>query len=201
MKVLQAIEVINRRAKTLHKLFGTGSPEYNLFTALMSKYDVTAGKGKPFHLLKNKANRAEYRKLVAWAKQIQKTPYAVLKRKADRKWKQVEQDYFEGYYDDISDEILDHDTYNKWLSQFANYFESCYDLATRNGYRGYVEYQFAEYLYHDYTEYQRQWNYFFQAGAFSEMRKSYFDAETKQVYDIDPETGEMIERSDFYREV
>ena len=199
MTAIQAIKIINRRAKTLLKLFGANSDIYDAFSTVLTEFDFNENARGLFTLKNNALNRAEYRKLTAWAKRIQKTPYAVLKRKADKLKKQIEDDA--AFFDDIGgdDDIKDLNVYYKWLSTFTDYFESCYELATMNGFQGYGAYEYAKELYDDRGEYVKQWNYFYNAGAFDEYKKNYEQDFIKRVNDIDDETGEMQPKKNFSR--
>ena len=201
MNVLQAIGVINRRAKTIYKLFGMHSDIYEEFTLKMAEYDFKSTAQGVFKLNANKANKAEYRKLTAWAKQIKKTPYSVLKRQADKIKEQIKDN--EPFFDDIYDgqEIADLNTYYKWLDTFSSFFESCYELATMNGYEGTAAYQYAKELYDNENEYNKQWNYFYNAGAFDEFKekeKLYTQEQILQEYNLNEETGELLPKDDFY---
>lgn len=201
MNVLQAIGVINRRAKTIFKLFGMHSDIYEEFTLEMAEYDFASSAKGVFKLKANKANKAEYRKLIAWAKRIKKIPYSVLKRKADKLKEQIKDN--EPFFDDIYDgeEIIDLNTYYKWLDGFRCFFESCYELATMNGYEGKAAYQYAKELYENENEYNKQWNYFYNSGAFDEFKekeKLYTQEQVLQEYNLDKETGELTPKDDFY---
>ena len=201
MNVLQAIGVINRRAKTIYKLFGMHSDIYEEFTLKMAEYDFKSTAKGVFKLNANKANKAEYRKLVAWAKQIKKTPYSVLKRQADNLKKSIEEN--EPFFDDIYDgeEIADLNTYYKWLDTFSTFFESCYDLARMNGLEGRGAYEYAKELYDNQNEYNKTWNYFYNSGAFDEFKekeKLYTQEQILQEYNINEDTGEMTAKDDFF---
>ena len=201
MTVLQAIGVINRRSKTIAKLFGTHSEIYDVFTTEMADYDFSSTAAGMFKLKANKANKSEYRKLIAWAKRIQKTPYSVLKRQAD-KLKQSIKDS-EPFFDDIYDgeEIADLNVYYKWLNTFRDFFEACYELATMNGYEGSAAYQYAKELYDNENEFNTQWNYFYKSGAFDEFKekeKEYTQEQVLQEYTLNEDTGELIPKNDFY---
>ena len=103
MTVLQAISIINRRAKTLTELFGAHSEIFEKFSTELANYDIYTNKKGFLQLRKNATNRAMYRQLTAFAKRIQKTPYAVLKRKADKYREMFENDdFFDGVGGDDS---------------------------------------------------------------------------------------------------
>lgn len=201
MNIVSAIEVINRRAVTLRKLFGVNSAEYARFTAEMSLYDTFASAARhAVQLHGNKTNRALYRELIPWAKRIQKTPYSVLKRKAEKRRKAID-DILEDDNEFFGEDIKDYDTYNKWLNDFNDYFEACYELAVMNGYTdAYEKYNYAEYLYNDRPAFIRQWNYFFTTGAFKEYESKYEESMFYQQYNVDKETGEVTEKPNFYRD-
>ena len=201
MTVLQAIGVINRRSKTIAKLFGTHSEIYDIFTTEMADYDFSSTAAGLFKLKANKANKSEYRKLIAWAKRIQKTPYSVLKRQADKLKQSIKDD--EPFFDDIYDaeEISDLNTYYKWLNTFRDFFESCYELARMNGYEGAGAYHYAKELYDNPNEYNRTWNYFYSAGAFDEFKekeKLYTKEQILQEYNLNEDTGELTPKDDFF---
>lgn len=200
-KTSKAIAAINRRADTIRKLYGANSEEYAEFTARMSRYDLTfSDKTGAVHIRDTAGNRANYRQLNAWARQIKKTPYAVEKRKADKKAAQ-----YRAAVDDYEDEtggdrFLDRSTWEKWLSTFNDYFASCYELATMSGASGADAFEYADHLYNSPDDYAQEWNAFYLAGAFDEFRdaaETYQNDAFYQQYGIDPETGEPIVNPDF----
>ena len=199
MNVLQAIKIINRRSETLKKLFGSHSDIYEDFSTEIVNYQFRE-KNETFLLNANKANKAEYRKLTAWAKRLQKTPYAVLKRKADKIKEQFFDDDFFDFDEEYNtdDDIKNLDVYYKWLATCVDYFDSCYTLARMNGFEGRAAYDYGKQLYDNRADYVRQWNYFYNTGAFKEFETQYSTDAAKQVYDID-ENGELQPKKGFYR--
>lgn len=203
----RAIDVINRRAKLIYNLYGENSAEYQLFSAKMVSYDIRIDKNGVAQIRNTKANRRDYRKINAWSKQIKRTPAAVEKRKAAKREKQY-QDFVNDVADDYESEyggnFLDRPTYEKWLSTFSDYFASCYDLATREGYEGHDAMERADILYWNEEEYADVWNAFYSAGAFAEFmdkEKEYHDAAWYQKYTLDPETGKPVRNPDFMEDL
>lgn len=197
MTAKAAIKIINRRAATLAKLFGVHSDIYEAFTTQLTEFNFYEKNGV-FQLENSAANRKFYRQLVPWAKRIQKTPYAVLKRKSDKLKKSIMEDkeFFDGVFED---DIIDLDTYYKWLSHHKDYFDSCYTLANMEGYHSMEAYHRAEELYNDRNDYVHTWNTFYEYGKFDEFKKNYERDVTEQLFDIDEETGEAIPKPEFYR--
>ena len=204
-KTSSAISAINRRAKLIYNLYGEGSEEYQLYTAKMVSYDIRINNDGVVQIRDTKANRRNYRKLNAWARQIKKRPAAVEKRNAARRDKQYRE-----FADDMENDmetdagenggVLDRATYEKWLSTFSDYFASCYDLATREGYEGNDALERADVLYWNDEEYNNVWNNFYSAGAFADFmnaEKEYHNAAWYQKYTLDPETGTPIRKPDF----
>ena len=189
----QAIDIINRRAATMQRLLGAHSDEYELFSTDMTSYDIYTNSKGQLQIRNTAENRKDYRRLTAWAKRIQKTPVQVIQRQAAKK----QQEYQE--YVDNADEsgVLDYDTYNRWLSDFKDYFESCYDLATRIGYHGKAAYYYADNLYNDRESYNNTWNYFYKRGAFDEYKSTYEQQQFEQAYNIDSTTGELVDKNDY----
>lgn len=200
-KTSSAISAINRRAKLIYNLYGEGSEEYQLYTAKMVSYDIRINNDGVVQIRDTKANRRNYRKLNAWARQIKKRPAAVEKRNAARRDKQYRE-----FTDDMETDagenggVLDRATYEKWLSTFSDYFASCYDLATREGFEGNDALERADVLYWNDDEYNNVWNNFYSAGAFADFmnaEKEYHNAAWYQKYTLDPETGAPIRNPDF----
>lgn len=198
MNAKKAIEIINRRVKTIAKLFGTHSPEYEIITNFIADFDFYES-GGVFKLRNTKANRSEYRRLIPAAKRIQKTHVKVLERKARKQWQQAQSDEIEESediedFDDFDDtEITDLATYNKWLSTFETYFESCYELATLEGYSQQSAYDRAEQLYNDKNDYNTTWNYFYKRGEFDDWKNKEETESVERAYTPD-NNGELKER-------
>lgn len=198
MTVLQAISIINRRAKTLTKLFGAHSEIFEKFSTELTNYEIFTNKKGVLQLRKNAANRSMYRQLTAFAKRIQKTPYAVLKRKADKFRAMFENDdFFDGTGGDDSGKFANIDVYNKWLADCIDYFDSCYNIASLENADNI--YSRADYLFNNRNEYISAWNNLYKQGAFSEYEKQYNTEQFEQEYTIDEETGEAIPKNNFYR--
>ena len=195
----KAIEIINRRVKTIAKLFGTHSPEYEIITNFIADFDFYES-GGVFKLRNTKANRAEYRRLIPAAKRIQKTHVKVLERKARKQWQQARAEDIDDSenFDDFNDfgdtEITDLATYNKWLSTFETYFESCYELATLEGYSRQPAYDRAEQLYNDKNAYNNTWNYFYKRGEFDDWKNKEETESVERAYAPD-NNGELKERT------
>ena len=195
----KAIEILNRRVKTIAKLFGTHSPEYEIITNFIADFDFYES-GGVFKLRNTKANRAEYRRLIPAAKRIQKTHVKVLERKARKQWQQARAEDIDDSenFDDFNDfgdtEITDLATYNKWLSTFETYFESCYELATLEGYSRQPAYDRAEQLYNDKNAYNNTWNYFYNRGEFDDWKNKEETESVERAYAPD-NNGELKERT------
>lgn len=193
MNAKQAIDIINRRAATMQKLLGAHSDEFELFSTDMTNYDIRTNSKGQLQIRNTAENRKDYRRLTSWAKRIQNTPVQVIQRQAAKK----QQDYQE--YVDSTDEsdILNYDTYNHWLKDFKDYFESCYDLAVRNGYDGKAAYDYAGELYNDRESYVNAWNYFYKTGEFDEYKSKYEQQQFNRAYNIDTATGEPVDKNDY----
>lgn len=205
-KTSKAIAAINRRADSLRKLYGENSAEYGEFTARMSQYDLSFNeKTGSIHIRDTKENRAAYRQLNAWARQIRRTPIQVEQRKAAKK--DAERRADETFFDDTdytsNDDIANRDVYNKWLETFDDYFDSCYELAGLEGYDGEARLERAKVL-DDYNdEYTRVWNGFYFSGVFKEYEQARADyneqAEAQRTnVEIDEDSGEALTNPDFY---
>lgn len=204
-KTSKAIAAINRRAKLILNLYGENSEEYQLFTAKMIPYDIRIDKNGVVQIRDTKANRRNYRKLNAWAKQIKKRPAAVEKRRAEKR-NQRYKDAREEIENDseYGGDFLDRPTYEKWLSTFADYFSSCYELASREGYEGADALERADELYWNDEDYTNTWNAFYLEGEFEKYKttaREYHDAAWYQKYTLDPETGAPIRNPDFMEDI
>ena len=174
MTAKQAIEVINRRAETLSKLFGAHSNEFEQFSTDMANYDIYTNNKGILQIRNTAENRKSYRQLTAFAKRVQKTNVKVLKRKAKKQREEWEQEFQE------------------WLKQFDNYFESCYALAVLDGYSGKAAYDYADFLYNDADAYTTEWNFYYDHGEFDSLKAKYEEQQFYRENVIDPETGEVI---------
>lgn len=201
----KSISAINRRANLIYKLYGENSAEYQLFTAKMVSYDIRVNSAGVVQIRDTKANRQSYRKINAWARDIKKTPAAVVKRDAERRNSQYQE-----FIDDMENDgeyggnFLDRSTYEKWLSTFSDYFASCYALATHEGYAGPVALERADQLYWNDEEYTDAWNAFYSAGAFADYMNAaqeYHDNTWYQRYGLDPDTGEPVRNPDFMEDI
>lgn len=204
-KTSKAIAAINRRADSLRKLYGENSAEYGEFTARMSQYDLSFNeKTGTIHIRDTKENRAAYRQLNAWAREIRKTPIQVEQRKAAKK--DAERRANDAFFGDTdyssNDDIANREVYNKWLETFSDFFESCYELAGLEGYDGEDALERALQLDDDREEYTRVWNGFYYSGVFKEYEESRADyneqAAEQYAPQIDPETGEIISNPDLH---
>ena len=193
MTANQAIDIINRRAVTMQRLLGAHSDEFELFSTDMGKYEIYTNSKGQLQIRNTAENRKDYRHLTAWARRIQNTPVQVIQRQAKKKYQEYQE------YVDNADEsdILDYDTYNRWLKEFQYYYESCYNLAIRSGYRGKEAYEYADELYNDRESYNNVWNHFYKTGAFDEYKSVYKQQQFEQAYNIDSTTGELIDKNDY----
>lgn len=192
MTAKQAIEVINRRAETLSKLFGAHSNEFEQFSTEMAEYDIYTNSKGILQIRNTAENRQNYRQLTAYAKRVQKTHVKVLERKAKKQREEWEKE-FQGestYTQD--DEIADYNIYQEWLKGFDNYFESCYALAVLDGYGGKAAYDYADYLYNDIDAYTTEWNFYYNHGEFDYLKTKYEKEHFWRENEIDELTGEVI---------
>lgn len=198
----RSIAAINRRANLIYKLYGENSAEYQLFTAKMISYDIRVNSAGVVQIRDTKANRQSYRKINTWARDIKKTPAAVVKRDAERRNRQYQE-----FIDDMENNggnFLDRSTYEKWLSTFSDYFASCYALATHEGYEGRDAMERADQLYWNDEEYTDLLNAFYSEGEFADYMNAeheYHDNAWYQQYGLDPETGEPIRNPDFMEDI
>ena len=199
MSAKQAIDVLNRRAVTMQKLFGQHSEIFEKWSTQLTQYDIFTDKNGFLKLRNTKANRAAYRQLIPWAKREQKLNVSVLQRKAAKMRQEWQQDIEDGYINE--DEFINEQVYNAFLNDCADYFESCYNIAVLEGNYGKDAYDRADYLYNHRKYYIRAWNDLYKTGAFAEYENYYQEEQIFQEYTIDDESGEVVPRDDFYREV
>lgn len=206
-KTSKAIDIINRRADSIKKLFGEYSEEYDLIKAQMSRFDISINeKTGTVHIRNTKQNRTMYRQLNAMARRIKKTPITVVKRKAEKKkaaYEKARREYEDAYTEsgEPLNGKLDQKTYNNWLATFEDYFASCYDLASMMGYASNEALEVADALYDDKQFYDDTWNQFYMAGAFDEFKdaaQTYDEQAFYNKFGLDPETGEPIINADFF---
>lgn len=200
MTAKQAIEIINRRAASLQKMYGAHNEVFEQWSTQLTNYDIYMNSKGQLQVKNTAENRKQYRQLTAFAKRIQKTPIQVEQRKAAKYWKEVqEQMQQENEFFDEND-IIDMEAYNKWLGTFKDYFEACYELAVMNGaVESYEKYELADQFYNNRDLFVDSWNYFYKQGAFDEYTSKYEEQQFRQQYDVDEITGEAIEKADFYR--
>lgn len=185
-----AINIINRRAAAILKLFGEYSPEYKEMLDLISDFDFRFNKDGAIQLSNNKVNRKLYRKLIPWAKRIQKKHVKVLERQAKKR-----REEWQKFVDDETPENAapvfdDFETYMKWYEQFDTHYESCYAIAAMEGYDGKDLYIRADQLNADYDEYADAWNNLYKHGAFSAYMQQYEDSTNEEQYKVDELTGD-----------
>lgn len=197
MTAKTAIEVLNRRAVTMQKLFGKHSEIFEQWSTQMAKFDIFTDSNGFLKLRNTKANRAMYRQLIPWAKREQKLNVKVLERKAAKLKQEWQDDIDDGFIDE--DTFVNEQVYNAFLNDCADYFDSCYQIAANEGYEGKELYEVADALYNDRSMYINMWNAQYLRGDYSEYENYYQQEQFNQQYDIDDETGEPIEKSDFYR--
>lgn len=207
----KAIQVINRRADSLAKIYGKHSPEYEAFTDAMADLvntaaDITTTKDGLIHIRNTKSARANYHQINAVARKVKKNPIQVEKRKAAKQ----KEEFLKEHPDIDTQEnnengFADYDTYLRWFSMFDTYFYSCYVLAQMEGYDGRNLVLRSKELYDDENEYKAVWNMFYKNGAFDEYKvkqEVYNEQELTQEYNrVDPETGNLYENPDFYEDI
>lgn len=192
MTAKQAIEVINRRAETLSKLFGAHSNEFEQFSTDMANYDIYTNNKGILQVRNTAENRKNYRQLAAFAKRVQKTNVKVLERKAKKQREEWEKE-FEGKSTYSQDDMIrDYNVYQEWLKLFRDYFDSCYTLAVLDGYSGKAAYEYAKFLYNDADAYTTEWNYYYDHGEFDSLKSKYEEEQFYRENVIDPDTGEVI---------
>ena len=195
MTAKQAIDIINRRAATMQRLLGTHSDEFDLFSVEMGNYDIYTNSKGQLKIRNTAENRKDYRRLTAWAKRIQKTPVQVIQRQATKKHQEY-QEYTESV---AENDILDYNTYYQWLKDFKDYQDSCYDLARREKPDGevYEVLDLTKQLLSDREQYIELWNKFYKRGDFEKYKQAYEWEQFKQAYNIDPTTGEPVDKNDY----
>ena len=195
MTAKQAIDIINRRAATMQRLLGAHSDEFDLFSVEMGNYDIYTNSKGQLKIRNTAENRKDYRRLTAWAKRIQKTPVQVIQRQATKKHQEY-QEYTESV---AENDILDYNTYYQWLKDFKDYQDSCYDLARREKPDGevYEVLDLTKQLLSDREQYIELWNKFYKRGDFEKYKQAYEWEQFKQAYNIDPTTGEPVDKNDY----
>lgn len=100
------IATINRRIKTISKLFGYHSAEYEAFTTTVTEaFDLYQTATGIVQIRNNKANRKIYQKLSVLAKKVRDMPIQVLQRKAKQQrkkfddYREITGDYEMTFYD------------------------------------------------------------------------------------------------------
>lgn len=202
MTAKQAIEIINRRAASLQKMYGAHNEVFEQWSTQLTNYDIYMNNKGQLQIKNTAENRKQYRQLTAFAKRIQKTPIQVEQRKARKYWREVsEQMQQESEFFDEND-IIDIETYNKWLGTFKDYFEACYELAVMNGaIESYEKYELADQFYNNRDLFVDSWYYLYKQGAFDEYATKYESEQFSQQFDINEFTGDVTEKADFYREL
>lgn len=205
----KAIQAINRRADSLAKIYGKHSPEYEAFTDVMADLvntaaDITTTKDGLIHIRNTKSARSNYRQINAVARKVKKTPIQVEKRKAAKQKEEFKQSFPDNDPNEY-DGFIDYETYQKWLSIFDSYYDSCYTLAGMEGYSGRELIARTNILYHYENEYKDVWNMFYKEGAFDAYKvkqETYNEQEVTQEYNhVSPETGNLFENPDFYEDI
>lgn len=199
------IKSINRRLNTVGKLFGVHSPEYEQITNKLGQYDIYTNKQGMLQLRNTAENRQNYRQLSAWAREVKKTPTAVLQRKAEKQAEEMrDRERQDREQPDDSLRFANLATYNNWYSQFDDLFDACYELALLDAETGVIDmYEVAEraqYLAINYGEYVQAWNHHYYNGAFDEyktLEPEYISRE----YNVDSDSGEMFTNPDFFGEM
>lgn len=195
MTAKQAIDIINRRAATMQRLLGAHSDEFELFGTDMGNYDIYTNSKGQLQIRNTAENRKDYRRLIPWAKRIQNTPVQVIQRQATKKHQEY-QEYAESANEN---DILDYNTYYQWMKDFNDYQESCYDLAKRENPDGelYEILDLTKQLLSNREQYVELWNKFYKRGDFEKYKQAYEWEQFKQSYNIDPTTGEPVEKNDY----
>lgn len=204
------IATINRRIKTISKLFGYHSAEYEAFTtAVTESFDLYQTATGIVQIRNNKANRKSYQKLSALAKKVRNIPIQVLQRKA-----KLQREKFDDYREITGDyEMTFHDY--KWFSNMVADLESevyglvdtAYDMGlvdnSDSGYRQALSMAFSSEAYR-----KGLYDAIIKGGGekdlfshpqinledFIHIVEDYTEAE----YDTDPYTGMVIAKDGFY---
>lgn len=115
---------INRRLKTVAKLFGIHSNEYEDITnKVFDKLDPYQTKNGVMLIKNTKANRANYQTITALVNEINNTPVQVLQRKAKRQRQQ-----FEDYRETTGDNSLTFEAYQYWAKEINDLKNEVYQL-------------------------------------------------------------------------
>ena len=204
------IATINRRIKTISKLFGYHSAEYEAFTTTVTEaFDLYQTATGIVQIRNNKANRKSYQKLSALAKKVRDMPIQVLQRKAKQ-----QREKFDDYREITGDyEMKFHDytwftnMVTDLMSEVYGLVDTAYDMGLiddgEDGYRRALSMAFHSEAYR-----QGLYDTIIKNGGekdlfshplinlqdFIHIVEDYTEAE----YDIDPYTGMVIAKDGFY---
>lgn len=207
------IAAINRRIKTISKLFGYHSAEYEAFTTTVTEaFDLYQTATGIVQIRNNKANRESYQKLSALAKKVRNMPIQVLQRKAKQ-----QREKFDDYREITGDYEMKFHDYT-WFtnmttdlaSEVYGLIDTAYDMGIidsgEDAYRQARSMAFASEAYR-----QGLYDAIIKSGGekdlfshpqinlqdFIHVVEDYTEAE----YDTDPYTGMVIAKDGFYSDL
>lgn len=204
------IATINRRIKTISKLFGYHSAEYEAFTTTVTEaFDLYQTATGIVQIRNNKTNRKSYQKLSALAKKVRNMPIQVLQRKAKQ-----QREKFDDYREITGDyEMKFHDytwftnTVTDLASEVYGLVDTAYDMGLvdsgEDGYR-----QALSMAFHSEAYRHGLYDTIIKSGGekdlfshpqinlqdFIHIVEDYTEVE----YDTDPYTGMVIAKDGFY---
>lgn len=204
------IATINRRIKTISKLFGYHSAEYEAFTTTVTEvFDLYQTATGIVQIRNNKANRKNYQKLSALAKKVRNMPIQVLQRKAKQ-----QREKFDDYREITGDYELKFYDYTRFTnmttdlaSEVYGLIDTAYDMriidSDEDSYRHALSMAFTS------EDYRRDmYDTIIKNGGekdlFSHPRINLEDFihivgdYTEAEYDTDPYTGMVIAKEGFY---
>lgn len=204
------IATINRRIKTISKLFGYHSAEYEAFTTTVTEaFDLYQTATGIVQIRNNKANRESYQKLSALAKKVRNMPIQVLQRKA--KQQRAKFDDYREITGDYEMKFHDYTWFTNMTTDLASevygLIDTAYDMGIidsgEDAYRQARSMAFASEAYR-----QGLYDTIIKSGGekdlfshpqinlqdFIHVVEDYTEAE----YDTDPYTGMVIAKDGFY---
>lgn len=208
------IATINRRIKTVANLFGLHSAEYELFTTqVVDNLEIYETKTGIAQIRNIQANRDRYQQIAAAARKIRETPVQVLQRKAKKL-----KERFDDYREETGDyEMTFHDY--MWFSNMVSdllcevyalvdtaYDMGIIDIPDNSEYRHQLSMAFSseEYrksLYNSIIQHGGEKDLFTHPDIHLEEFIHVVEEYTETEYDIDPYTGMLIEKPDFYGDI
>ena len=201
------IATINRRIKTISKLFGgVHSAEYEDFTArIADTLDIYTNKAGEIQIRNTAENRKRYQYISAAAKKIREMPVQVLQRKAKKQREQYED------YREVTQDELDFIEYKRFSNNVMDLTTEVYAILNtavelklvddeeyediRDQLYASEEFRFA--LYMDNVKHGGKKAMFDRA----DLSDFPIDDYTEVEYNWNDETGEMFSNPDFFGEI